>query len=85
VVNCPAREMNQSAVWALIGLGCWPIGSDKSNALQVASGNPGGGYATNSFADIFIVTNTVGTATNYLDSGGATNKPVRYYRVRLMQ
>ena len=62
----------------------WTMGSGKSNALQVTSGNPGGGYATNSFADIFIVTNTIGTATNYLDSGGATNTPARYYRLRLM-
>jgi hypothetical protein len=62
----------------------WTMGSGKSNALQVTSGNPGGGYATNNFADIFIVTNTIGTATNYLDSGGATNTPARYYRLRLM-
>jgi hypothetical protein len=34
--------------------------------------------------DIFIVTNTVGSTTNYLDSGAATNKPARYYRVRLV-
>jgi K319L-like, PKD domain/Concanavalin A-like lectin/glucanases superfamily len=62
----------------------WTMGSGKSNALQVASGNASGGYATNSFTDIFIVTNTVGTATNYLDSSGATNMPARYYRVRLV-
>jgi hypothetical protein len=43
-----------------------------------------GSYSTNNFADIFAVTNTVGTVTNYLDVGGATNSPSRYYRVRLV-
>jgi len=30
-----------------------------------------------------FVTNTVGTVTNYLDIGAATNVPAFYYRVRL--
>ena len=62
----------------------WTMGAGKTNALQVTSGNPGGGYATNGFADIFGVTNTVGTTTNYLDVGGAINVPARYCRVRLV-
>jgi hypothetical protein len=62
----------------------WTMGAGKTNALQVTSGDPGGGYVTNGFTDIFGVTNTVGTATNYLDVGGATNVPARYYRVRLV-
>ena len=62
----------------------WTMGAGKTNALQVTSGDPGGGYATNGFTDIFGVTNTVGTTTNYLDVGGATNAPSRYYRVRLV-
>ena len=33
---------------------------------------------------VFIVTNTTGTVTNYLDIGVATNVPARYYRVRLV-
>jgi hypothetical protein len=61
----------------------WMMGPGKTNALQWTAGS-GGSYATNSFANLFIVTNTVGTATNYLDVGGATNKPARYYRVRLV-
>jgi hypothetical protein len=60
----------------------WMAGSGKTNALQAADGN--GGYDTNTFADIFIVTNTVGTVTNYLDVGGATNAQARFYRVRLV-
>jgi PKD repeat protein len=62
----------------------WTTGAGRTNALQVTSGNPYGGYATNGFADIFVVTNTVGTTTNYLDVGGAINMPARYYRVRLV-
>ncbi len=62
----------------------WTTAAGKTNALQATSGNPGGGYATNGFADIFGVTNTVGTTTNYLDVGGATSVPARYYRVRLV-
>jgi T5SS/PEP-CTERM-associated repeat protein len=63
----------------------WLMGPGQTNALQVAAGDGNGGYSTNGFADIFVVTNnpTAGTATNYLDAGGATNVPARYYRVRL--
>jgi hypothetical protein len=61
----------------------WTMGPGKTNALQSTSGVDGG-YATNGFADLFIVTNTVGTVTNYLDVGAATNAPTRYYRVRLV-
>jgi T5SS/PEP-CTERM-associated repeat protein len=60
----------------------WTTGTGKTNALQAAAG--GGGYYTNGFADIFTVTNAVGSATNFLDLGGATNWPARFYRVRLV-
>jgi hypothetical protein len=59
----------------------WMTGTGKTNALQATAG---GSYATNNFTDIFTVTNTVGSTTNYLDTGGATNIPARYYRVRLV-
>jgi photosystem II stability/assembly factor-like uncharacterized protein len=62
----------------------WMTGVARTNALQATGGIGGGNYGTNNFADIFIVTNTVGTITNYLDVGSATNKPARYYRVRLV-
>ena len=62
----------------------WTTAAGKTNALQVTSGDPGGGYATNGFADLVIITNTVGTVTNAVDVGGATNVPSRYYRVRLV-
>jgi PKD repeat protein len=62
----------------------WMTGVGKTNALQVTSGGPGGSYATNGFADLVIITNTVGTVTNGVDVGGATSSATRYYRVRLV-
>jgi T5SS/PEP-CTERM-associated repeat protein len=59
----------------------WQTGTGKTNALQSASG---GGYNTNGFADIFIVTNTTVSVTNYLDVGAATNSSSQFYRVRLV-
>jgi T5SS/PEP-CTERM-associated repeat protein len=64
----------------------WMMGPGATNALQAAPGNVNGGFSTNAFADIFVVTNNsaAGTVTNYLDVGAGTNLPARYYRVRLM-
>ncbi len=58
----------------------WMMGSGKTNALQRSTA----GDYTNNFSDIFTVTNTVGTTTNYLDVGIATNAPASFYRVRLV-
>ncbi|MGD0059239.1 MAG: fibronectin type III domain-containing protein [Verrucomicrobiia bacterium] len=62
----------------------WAMGPNRTNALQVTVGDGFGDYSTEGFSDIFTVTNTVGTTTNYLDTGAATNLPARYYRVRLV-
>lgn len=62
----------------------WATRAGSTNELQVTAGGPGGNYETNGFATIFAVTNAVGTTTNYLDVGGATNFPSRFYRVRLV-
>jgi T5SS/PEP-CTERM-associated repeat protein len=64
----------------------WMMGPGATNTLQATTGGPGHSYNTNGFTDIFIVTNntTVGTLTNYLDIGAATNAPARYYRARLV-
>lgn len=61
------------------------MGPGATNTLQATAGDGSGGYSTNGFADIFIVTNntTVGTVTNYLDIGAGTNAAVRYYRAQL--
>lgn len=63
----------------------WLMAPGITNALQAAAGGNNGSYVTNGFTDIFVVTNnsTVGSLTNYLDVGAATNSPARYYRARL--
>jgi hypothetical protein len=85
----PTNSASSFRIMSVTGTGSdlfvtWMTGVGKTNALQVTSGTGNGGYATNNFADLFIVTNTVGITTNYLDVGGATNSPARYYRVRLV-
>jgi hypothetical protein len=64
----------------------WMMGPGMTNALQVTTGGLDGSYNTNGFSDIFVVTNNaaVGTVTNYLDVGAATNVPSRFYRARLV-
>ncbi len=71
-----ARETNDIRV-------TWMTGPGKTNALQATAGDGSGNFVTNNFTDLFTVTNTIGSVTNYLDIGGATNFPSRYYRVRL--
>ncbi len=76
-ITAIARQVNTNI------LVTWTMGSGKTNALERSPGTPAGSYSNN-FAAIFTVTNTVGTTTNYLDVGAATNFPSRYYRVRLV-
>jgi hypothetical protein len=61
----------------------WQTGPGKTNALERTAGDASGNF-TNNFAAIFTVTNTVGSVTNYLDIGAATNVPAFYYRDRLV-
>jgi hypothetical protein len=63
----------------------WATAGGETNVVQATAGLPDGSYSTN-FIDLspFIIIPGSGDAiTNYLDSGGATNVPGRYYRVRL--
>jgi len=62
----------------------WVPGFGTTNTLQSTAGTADGTYETNDFTDIFTITNTLGSVTNYLDLGAATNFPARYYRVRLV-
>ncbi|MGA2140338.1 MAG: fibronectin type III domain-containing protein [Verrucomicrobiia bacterium] len=62
----------------------WMTGIGRTNALQATAGDGSGSYNTNNFTDIFTVTNTDGSVTNYLDPGAVTNSPSRFYRVRLV-
>jgi hypothetical protein len=67
----------------------WTTVGNETNVVQATAGAPGGSYSNN-FTDIspilvvhqaFVPTLV---STNYTDVGGATNKPARYYRVRLV-
>jgi hypothetical protein len=54
--------------------------------VQASGGGAGGNYTTN-FADIsspIIIPGVGDVTTNYTDTGGATNQPSRYYRVRVV-
>jgi hypothetical protein len=59
----------------------WTCGVGKTNVLQRSV--TAEGIFTNSFADIFVVTNTTSVVTNYVDVGALTNWPASYYRVRV--
>lgn len=56
----------------------WMTGPGRTNALYR------GDSLTNITTEIFAVTNTTGTITNYLDIGAATNTPALFYRVELV-
>jgi PKD repeat protein len=63
----------------------WRTAGGETNVVQSAAGLPDGSYSTN-FVDLspaIIISGSGDVITNYLDSGGATNIPARYYRVRL--
>jgi hypothetical protein len=65
----------------------WNTIPDKTNIVQATPGGPDGSYSTNNFADIssnIVVSGLGQVSTNYFDVGGATNRPARYYRVRLV-
>lgn len=62
------------------------FGQGKTNVLEYTAGDAMGGF-TNSFVSTGItnVITTLGDVlTNAIDPGGATNRPARYYRVRVL-
>ena len=64
----------------------WTTAGVRTNALQAAVGDGTGGYSNN-FSDIsgpIIIPSAGDATTNFPDSGGATNGPARYYRIRLV-
>ncbi len=63
----------------------WTTAGGRTNVVQVSSGDGAGGYS-NAFTDLsgeIVIAGSGDQTTNYTDSGGATNAPARYYRVRL--
>jgi subtilisin family serine protease/PKD repeat protein len=64
----------------------WRTAGGVTNVVQTTDGSAEGSYMTN-FTDLsglIIIPDGGDATTNYLDSGGATNAPGRYYRVRLV-
>jgi hypothetical protein len=51
-----------------------------NNHVLVTSGTANGSYSASSFASLASIAINTAT-TNYVDVGGATNKPSRYYRI----
>jgi len=61
----------------------------RTNVLEFTTGTANGSYATNNFAstgrtNILSGGVGLGVVTNMVDVGGATNKPSRFYRVRVL-
>jgi hypothetical protein len=57
--------------------------------LEFTTGTANGSYSSNNFtstgvSNILSGGIGLGTLTNMVDSGGATNVPSRYYRVRVL-
>jgi hypothetical protein len=78
ILSISRQNNNMNIVWTS------PGGS--TNALQATNGGINGSYSNN-FVDIsgpIIIAPNGGATTNYVDVGGATNRPSRFYRVRLV-
>jgi hypothetical protein len=79
ILSATPQGNDMAITWATAGI--------RTNAVQANSGDASGDYSTNGFADIsgpIIITPTGDTTNSYTDSGGATNGPARYYRIRLV-
>jgi len=64
----------------------WTAGGGRTNAVQASQGDGTGSYS-NAFGDIsgpIVLPGSGDVSTNYLDIGGETNVPSRFYRIRLV-
>jgi hypothetical protein len=62
----------------------WKTTGGNTNVVQATPGS-NGSYNTNGFVNIsnqILIPGSGGVTTNYVDVGGATNKPARYYRIQ---
>jgi hypothetical protein len=69
---------NMRVTWSTVG--------GDTNVVQASPGRAGGNY-TNNFSDLspqLIISGSIVTSTNFVESGGAMNGSARYYRVRLV-
>ncbi len=80
IISAPRQSDNVVITWTTAG--------GRTNAVQATAGAANGSYTTN-FVDItawphIIIDGSGDVTTNYTDIGGATNRPSRYYRIRLV-
>jgi hypothetical protein len=78
VLGVSKQGNDLNVTWNTVG------GRGNQYVLQSTAGEAGGAYSTNGFTDVSpaISVPLLGTwPTNYVDVGGATNVPARYYRV----
>ena len=63
----------------------WATAGGTTNVMQSSAGLPDGTYSTNFFdmSPLIVIPGSGDATTNYVDTGGATNFPARYYRIRL--
>jgi hypothetical protein len=65
----------------------WNTTGGTTNQVQVSPGSVNGSYSTNAFTNLgaqIILHGSGAAITNFTDTNGATNKPARYYRIRLV-
>jgi hypothetical protein len=62
----------------------WQTMGGVTNQVQVTSGGVGGSYSNNfsNLTGTFVLPGNGLTNTDYLDTGGATHGPARYYRIQ---
>ena len=61
----------------------WRAGGDRTNAVQ-ASGTMNGSNGFNDISPPLVLPAPGDVITNWVDTGGATSSPVRFYRIRLV-
>ena len=80
IISATKAANDITVIWSTVG--------GHTNIVQSTGGEPDGSYSTNNFADIAgsltIVPGSGDTTASYVDVGGATNVPSRYYRIRLV-
>jgi hypothetical protein len=78
VISMAKQTSDINLIWTTVG--------GRSYVVQTNAPQPNGSYINN-FTDLSAAVAIPGTtlgSTNFLDIGGATNTPARYYRVRLV-
>ena len=87
----PTNSLSQLRILSLaldgdnVNIG-WRSAGGHTNIVQSAA-PPTGDYTTNAFTDLsgpIAITGSGDVLTNFVDNGGATNEPTRYYRVRIV-